>query len=80
MFTYYGCPIYTSISTAIETAKDNDEGEANGGWQVTLTTEVRAKVGPVVVRNRLNTVYSDFGIGAGREVWYDPFEDGSEAP
>ncbi len=51
------------------------ESRAQGGWQLTLSAEVRAKLGPLVVRDRLNMMLSHFELESGHRVWYDPSFD-----
>lgn len=61
--------------TAIDAGEEAGQEEANGGMQVTLSAELRAKVGPVVVRSKLQGIYSHFALPHSNPVWYDPFYD-----
>lgn len=56
----------------------DDRGDAAydaSGTSLTLTGELRGKVGPIVARSRLQLVYQDLDLRAGDRVWYDQYYD-----
>ncbi|MFT5429880.1 MAG: hypothetical protein ACI9OJ_000553 [Myxococcota bacterium] len=59
----------------IATNGDLGLAEVRGGWQLTLSAELRGRVGPVVVRNKLVAMYGQMDMRAGDTVWYDPYFD-----
>ena len=61
--------------TAIQAGGDADTNRPQGGWQLTLRGELRAKVGPVVFRNTLKALLTGFDLPSGHRVWYDPYYD-----
>jgi len=48
---------------------------ATDGWQLTLDGEARAKVGPVIVRNRFKVAHVDLALRGGDTVFYDQYYD-----
>jgi len=58
-------------------ARRGDEGLNYGtdGWSLTLDGEARAKVGPVIVRNRFRAIYIDVDLQNDDRVLYDQYFD-----
>lgn len=52
-----------------------DQAYDTSGTNLTLTAELRGKVGPVVARSRLAATYHDMELNAGDRVWYDQYYD-----
>lgn len=48
---------------------------ATDGWQLTLDAEARAKVGPVIVRNRFRAAYIEAALKGDDRVFYDQYFD-----
>lgn len=61
--------------TAIEAAGDAGLNYATDGWQFTLDAEVRAKLGPVIIRSRAKLAYVDMALRGGDRVYYDQYYD-----
>lgn len=54
---------------------DAGNNYATDGWQLTLDGELRAKVGPVIVRNRFKAGYVEVALRGDDEVFYDQYFD-----
>jgi len=61
--------------TDIAAGGDAGNNYPTDGWQLTLDGEVRAKVGPVIVRNRFKAGYVEVALRNNDKVFYDPFFD-----
>jgi len=61
--------------TALARGGDAGRNRATDGWQLTLDAELRARLGPVVLRSRLRAGYVDVDLGNGDPVYYEPFYD-----
>ncbi|MFT7578807.1 MAG: hypothetical protein ACI9MR_000468 [Myxococcota bacterium] len=60
------------------TIKDRGEADLNyasEGWQLTIDAELRAKIGPVIVRSRFKAMYVDMALQGSDTVWYDQYYD-----
>lgn len=60
--------------TAIDAGEDAGLGDAAGGWHLNLEAVLRAKVGPVVIRDTFRAVYQKQQDSFG-PYWYDPYYD-----
>ena len=60
-----------------EAAEAKGEPGATGGWELDLVAELRAKVGPVVIRNRTALIRSELTEAAPKmnPLFYDPLYD-----
>lgn len=61
--------------TAIANGGDAGLNYATDGWQLTLDAEARAKVGPVIVRNRFRAAYVEAALKGDDRVFYDQYFD-----
>jgi hypothetical protein len=61
--------------TAIKQGGDEGRNYAADGWQVTFDIEARAKVGPMIVRNRFRAAYLDVALRGDDRVFYDQYFD-----
>jgi len=61
--------------SAIEDGGDAGRNYSTDGWQVTLDGELRARVGPVIVRSRFKAAYVDMALRGGDTVFYDQYYD-----
>lgn len=58
-----------------EATEAQGEPDAAGGWELDLIAELRAKVGPVVIRNRLTAMRSELTQAEPNALFYDPLYD-----
>ncbi len=61
--------------SALKKGGDAKQNYATDGWQLTIDTELRAKVGPVIARSRFKAAYVDVALHAGDRVYYDQYSD-----
>ena len=61
--------------TAIADGGDAGNNYATDGWQLTLDAEARARVGPVIVRNRFKAGYLEVALRNDDTVFYDQYFD-----
>lgn len=61
--------------SALQEGGDAGLNYATDGWQLTLDGEARAKVGPVIVRNRFKAAYIDVALRTGDTVFYEQYFD-----
>lgn len=61
--------------SAIADGGDAGANYATDGWQLTLDAEARARVGPVIVRNRFKAGYLEVALRDGDEVFYEQYFD-----
>ena len=61
--------------SAIKAGGENEQHYSTTGWLLGLTAELRAKVGPVVVRNRFQALYSDMDLRNDDPLYYEPLTD-----
>ena len=75
--TYPGTDGDFSDTAISEAAESQGEPGATGGWELDLIAEVRAKVGPVVVRNKLTMMRSELSSAepVTDNLFYDPLYD-----
>lgn len=69
----YPSPAADYSDSALEAR--GDAAYDTSGTNLTLTAELRGKVGPVVARTRLAAAYHDMELNAGDRVWYDQYYD-----
>ncbi len=61
--------------TAIDVGEEAGANASQSGWNLTLDAEIRAKIGPMVVRNRFKANYIEMSVKDGDTVWYEPYWD-----
>jgi len=61
--------------TGIEAGGDAGRNFAADGWQLTLDAEVRARVGPVIVRNRFKANYQEVALKTDDPLYHEPYND-----
>jgi len=71
---------YQSANAAFSDSDIGDGGDAGNnyatdGWQLTLDGELRAKVGPVIVRNRFKAGYLEVALEDQDKVFYEQYVD-----
>ena len=71
----YADPNADFSDSAIKDGGDAGLNYATDGWQLTLDGEARAKVGPVIVRNRFKAAYIDVALREGDTVFYEQYFD-----
>lgn len=58
--------------------KDRGEADLNystDGWQLTIDGELRAKLGPIIIRNRFKAGLVDMALEGSDTVWYEQYFD-----
>jgi hypothetical protein len=71
----YPSPNAAYSDSDIEDGGDAGLNYATDGWQLTLDGEARAKVGPVIVRNRFKAGYVEVALRGGDTVFYEQYFD-----
>ncbi len=61
--------------SAIEQRGGQDLNYSTSGWELILTAELRAKVGPVVIRDRISAMHSSMSLKGGDNYYYEPLYD-----
>lgn len=61
--------------TAIEAGGERGENYATDGWQLTLDAEARARIGPLIIRNRFKAGYLDVALQNNDTVFYEQYFD-----
>ena len=54
---------------------ERGENYAGTGWQATLEAQLKAKFGPVVIRNTFKALYTEMNLRDDDTVWYDQYYD-----
>ncbi len=60
---------------ALEAGEEAGLNYATDGWQLTLDAELRARLGPVILRNRFKAGYLEVDLKGDDTVFYDQFAD-----
>lgn len=71
----FGSPRDDFSDTALEAGGDAGRNSAQDGWQLTLDGELRAKLGPLIIRTRFKASYIDVPLDHGDTVFYEQYFD-----
>lgn len=71
----YDSPNAEFSDTHIKDRGKLGENYSTDGWQLTLDGELRAKLGPIIIRNRFKAGLVDMALKGTDTVWYEQYYD-----
>lgn len=71
----FASPSADYSDTAIDDRGGKDLNYSTTGWELQLTAELRAKVGPVVIRDRITAMHTSMALKGGDRYYYEPLYD-----
>ncbi|MBL8788573.1 MAG: hypothetical protein JNJ59_27000 [Deltaproteobacteria bacterium] len=71
----YKDPTADYSDTGIEAGGEAGNNYATDGWQLTLDAELRARVGPIIVRSRFKAGYQEVALKNDDTLFHEPYFD-----